>query len=189
MSKSQPTPPDIPTRVDPPADSTGRITLPGYKEHKGLSEETTAFDTSIALDGVKVGTASNTGQGGPNRYHFTSKDAETTVTEIVGAWAKARGETFEVMDAFIGYLAAGIAAKKVAKRLFKKYDGKLPNVVGVLVAEKSPIYGYGEDTTKVFGYGEQEFYILRALGDAEVLARAKQAGAWQYFVYAAADLR
>lgn len=45
------------------------ITIKNLKVAKFASHETLCFDCTVYADGVKVGTASNHGTGGPNNYH------------------------------------------------------------------------------------------------------------------------
>ena len=47
-----------------------KVELKSVKVMESLSEETTCFSANIYIDGKKVGTAENRGQGGPTDYHI-----------------------------------------------------------------------------------------------------------------------
>ncbi len=182
------TSPDTPKRTSHAVDPKGRLAVTAYHEHKGLSEETIAFDCSVTLDGKKVGAATNTGQGGPNRYHFISGEAETTVTTLAAEWARdtQRG-TFETLDAFINYLGTGVTDRKVARSLFRRGTKIDPPYAGVVIVEKEPL-GLPWQKEPI-DFLVREYVLVRSLDDVTTLGAAKHSGAWQFHVFSAEDLK
>jgi len=171
--------PDTPERTRFAADPTGRVTLLSYKRHPRMSDETTAFEATIVLDGKRVGTATNTGTGGPHRYHFASVEVKQSVTRIAEQWATENNESsIEQLDQFIDYIATGIEDKQVARRLYRKNQKQITNISGVVVVEKEPLFGGGY----ILGFGVREYILTSSLDDVETLAIAKHHKAWRFHV-------
>jgi hypothetical protein len=167
------------------------VKLTAYHEHKGLSEETIAFDCSITLDGKKVAAATNTGQGGPNRYHFFSRDAEATVTRLAAEWARDTGRrTFETLDAFLSYISTGMSDQKIARSLFRRASKVDPAYAGVVVVEKDPLtLTRPEGGDVIVDFLAHEYILVRSIDDVTTLAVAKGAGAWCFHVLPAETLK
>ncbi|MGI8547338.1 MAG: hypothetical protein ACR2M1_08380 [Gemmatimonadaceae bacterium] len=179
---ANPTPPEVPTRTGAAVDPSSHVTLTSYREHKGLSEETVAFDSSILLDGRKVGTALNTGRGGANIYDFVSRAAEARVTEIAKAWAQSAGdETSEVLDAFVNYLAIGAGDLTAARSLFRRAAKANTTIAGVVVVEKEPFFAWN-DPSKISGFDVREYVAVTSLDDVTTIGAAKRLGAWRFHV-------
>lgn len=97
-----------------------RVTLKSYKEHKALSQETTAYTTKIAIDGKVIGSASNDGQGGADLV-MVDRESRPLWRSIVEKWNGANGNSPEPEAAFIAHLAQVIEETKIARRLFKQH--------------------------------------------------------------------
>lgn len=54
---------------------TERVTFKNFKLNQSLSDETPAYSATIFVDGVKAGTSSNRGHGGPDNMDFTADGA------------------------------------------------------------------------------------------------------------------
>lgn len=182
-----PTPPRVPTRTHLAVDPSGRVTLRAYTEHRGLSEETIAFDCTIVLDGKKVGTAMNSGTGGANLYHFGSREAEESVTRLAVKWALRAGEPpAGSLDAFVRHLALGFADLKTARALFRRAVKTHPNLAGVVVVEREPLVA---SDRRIIGFEVREFIPVSSLDDVTVAVVAERAGGWRFHVIAADALR
>lgn len=97
-----------------------RVALKSYKEHKALSQETTAYTTKITLDGVEIGSASNDGQGGADLV-MINRESRDEWRAIVEKWNGENGNSMEPEAAFIAHLAKVLDEKRIAKRLFKQH--------------------------------------------------------------------
>jgi hypothetical protein len=106
-----------------------RVALKGYKVHKEMSEETTAYTTKITLDGKEIGDARNDGRGGCDRVYI-EPEAREQWNGIVREFATARGCEFEPDAALIADLAKIQEERKVAARLMKR-DPRITCVVAV----------------------------------------------------------
>jgi hypothetical protein len=58
------------------------ITLKNLKTMPSLSEETTAYTATVYVDGVKLCEASNTGQGGEDRFHPVAGKTYADIAEV-----------------------------------------------------------------------------------------------------------
>lgn len=141
-----------------------RVSLKGYKEHKELSEETTAYTTKICIDGQVVGEARNDGHGGCDRIHILP-ESDALWSAIVDEWASLNTVTFEVESAFIADLAKVLAEKKVAARLMRK-DERITTVVAVDVDEQK--------ISDMAFYGSTVFYAYAAVTGERMIADIQQ---------------
>jgi hypothetical protein len=66
-------------------ENTFKIELRNIKFHLGLSEETTAFNADIYVDGKKAGSASNRGHGDPVWYQFDNREVEAQFEAFIKA--------------------------------------------------------------------------------------------------------
>ena len=62
-----------------------RLSLKNVKINSAVSQETNCFSASIYLDGKKVGTARNHGNGGPNFYDWEDRQAGAEVEAYADA--------------------------------------------------------------------------------------------------------
>jgi len=78
------------------------ITLKNVQVYPRMSEETTAFNATIYLDGKKVGEVKNQGHGGCNFYHWT----DPAKGKEINNWANAQELEFkfEQLDQIIDKL-------------------------------------------------------------------------------------
>lgn len=61
--------------------------LVGYTEHPRMSEETTAFDAEVHLNGIRVGTLSNDGRGGESLFRADSREANDAYRKATESYA------------------------------------------------------------------------------------------------------
>lgn len=107
-----------------------RVTLKGYKVHRELSEETTAYSAKICIDGKVVGDARNHGRGGCDMIHI-EREARAEWDKIVTEWSIATGSlSLEREDSFIAEIVKIMGEKKLARRAFKR-DPRTMTVVAV----------------------------------------------------------
>lgn len=96
-----------------------RLALKSYKEHKALSQETTAYSTKITLDGVVIGDARNSGEGGADLV-VIDRESRALWRSIVEKWNGENGNSPEPEAAFIAHLAKVLDEKKTARHIFKQ---------------------------------------------------------------------
>jgi hypothetical protein len=93
-----------------------KITLKRIQIYPRMSQETTAFNADVYVDEVKVGEASNEGQGGCNMYNW--KDHETG--QKVEQFAKeTHPNDFEPLDYIVADLLDKFEEEKHFRRLCK----------------------------------------------------------------------
>lgn len=100
-----------------------QIELRKLQVYQRASEETTAFDADVWVDGVKVGTASNTGKGEANRLHLP-REIETRIITYCATLPHERllssDRLYPVdIDYFFSKLVADGEARQKAKRMLK----------------------------------------------------------------------
>ena len=99
-----------------------KLSLKNLKIARHLSEETTAFTASIYVDGVGVGTAKNSGQGGSNSYYLEKgweqklEDHAKTLPDLKTEYGTLKMD----LDLLIGELINEQEQEKHLKRQFKK---------------------------------------------------------------------
>lgn len=94
-----------------------KIELKNIKTYPRMSEETAAFDATLYVDDVKVGTASNNGQGGANRI-----DCDRALQEKMEAFFDALPPESGLpmdLDFFISTLVMHEDIRKQAKSMIK----------------------------------------------------------------------
>lgn len=104
------------------------IELKNVSIDKQLSEETICFAASVYVDGVKVGDASNRGQGGPTDVWFSDEGVEKKVQAYVATLPKGKLETGDgkVIEYELGIdgLIDRLVAKEDEKREFRRWCKK-----------------------------------------------------------------
>ena len=95
------------------------IELRKVKVVESLSDETTCFSADVYIDGVKVGFASNRGEGGPTDVHVSREDAEKLTAGQPGD----AGD--RVDDLLTVHLQAKDLTKTLKRRVLFVRDGKL----------------------------------------------------------------
>jgi hypothetical protein len=97
------------------------IELKAVKALQQASDETLCFEASVYLDGKKVGTVGNRGQGGPNFYHMDRTD-EARLADLCSRWISHRWgqKAIEPADTVIALLVDDFEDRKVARRLNRK---------------------------------------------------------------------
>lgn len=76
--------------------------LVGYTEHPRMSQETTAFDAEVHIDGQQVGTLSNAGHGGESLFTPSSTEGHRAFTAAEQAFPgtpDVLGQTMPLIDA------------------------------------------------------------------------------------------
>lgn len=79
-----------------------KIELKAIKVFPSLSEETTCFSASLWINGKRVGTADNRGEGGPTNYHPVDykNPAHKEAIRAAEAWAKAQPDIVHDMSRY-----------------------------------------------------------------------------------------
>jgi hypothetical protein len=138
---------------------TERVALKGYKVHKELSEETTAYTTKITLDGKVIGDACNHGRGGSDLIHI-DREARAEWDKIVAEWSIETGcLSMEREDSFIAELVKIASEKKFAARQFKR-DPRTTTVVAVDVQP--------ETIGNITFYNATAFHTYAAVSDERI---------------------
>ena len=94
-----------------------KIELKSIKTYPSMSEETTAFDATLYVDGVKVGTAKNNGRGGANQLV-----CDHALLAKMDAYCEALPDHADMpmdMDYYISILVTQEEVKKQAKSMMK----------------------------------------------------------------------
>lgn len=86
--------------------------LVGYTEHPRMSEETTAFDAEVHLDGQQVGVLSNTGRGGESTFTATSAEGHRAFTAAEGTYMGVPDTTYGVTLDLVDVLTEVAATAK-----------------------------------------------------------------------------
>lgn len=86
--------------------------LAGYTEHPRMSEETTAFDAEVHLDGQQVGVLSNTGRGGESTFTATSAEGHRAFAAAEGTFMGVPDTTYGVTLDLVDVLAEVAATAK-----------------------------------------------------------------------------
>lgn len=93
--------------------------LKGYKHHKELSEETTAYTATVLCDGKPIGTAKNQGHGGSDFIHLEHAYMPRW-NKMLAAWRSEIGDSdLEVDAAFIAWLHEMDVEEKTVAKAFK----------------------------------------------------------------------
>lgn len=158
---------------EPKTPTVKSVSIRSYQPVRGLSEETEAFTATIYLDGKRAGAASNTGQGGPNRYDFASPAKGDAFFAYAQAWGEANDETFESADALIGQLCEDYDLARKARGLVKR------GAVTVVFIQKTPCWFTDDHSGKPDYYDENYLRGLRAGQDPEAAATAEGAEKWR----------
>jgi hypothetical protein len=183
-----PTPPATPTTPWAPKtfESDTTVEVKGYHPVDALSEETLAFTATIHMDGKRIGTASNEGRGGCNRYSFDSREAEAAFQAYAREWAEATGaaeETSEHDDALITFLCEEHELAKGARSLVRQ------GAATVILIDKGPQWfrlpedGEGDPEREPDLY-KQSFLVGIPAGGSppEEVAAKEQASRWRVVV-------
>jgi hypothetical protein len=158
---------------DPTPPKVSSVTIRNYRPHSGLSEETRAFTATIYLDGKRAGQASNTGQGGPNRYDFADPHKRDAFFAYATAWGVENDETFESEDALIDELCTDYELRSKARTLVNRGAEK------VLFIEKGPGWFTEDKSGKPAYYDESYLIGLRTDTDPEAIAAKEGADKWR----------
>ena len=96
------------------------ITLKNIKVAAFLSQETVAFSATVFIDGKRVGTVDNAGQGGGNNYNFDYPKLLEAAEEFVKTQPRVFPEFENDLDSYIGKLVDDHENKKRLARICKK---------------------------------------------------------------------
>ena len=121
-----------------------QISIKNLKHSVFASRETTCFEATVYVNGIKTFLASNDGQGGSNRYYPVSGKSNQDI-QPVSDWAKTLpkvetefGDLDDDLDFYISRLVDREISKRSLKSLMKKrvvyYDieqGLLMNAVSI----------------------------------------------------------
>ena len=91
-----------------------RLTVKNYKRVEWMSEETDCYQASLYLDGKRIGTAENSGQGGPDLLTFNSREDRERFEAALAEW----GEGGE--EAYVAEACMAFRRQKDMKRIAKK---------------------------------------------------------------------
>jgi hypothetical protein len=98
-----------------------RVSLPSYKLHKGLSQETVAYSSKVALDGAVIGYAKNDGQGGCDLVSVDVAHRDAWA-QIVRDFSILTGtEDVEPEALLISVVAEMLAERRMAQTLFRRH--------------------------------------------------------------------
>jgi len=161
----------MPDEKTPPKLSS--VTIRNYQPAPGLSEETNAFSATIYLDGKRAGRASNTGQGGPNRYDFTNRRDGDAFFAYATAWGVENDENSESADALIDQLCLDYELRSKARTLVKR------GAEIVVFIEKGPGWFTEDKSGKPAYYDESYLLGLGKGADLEATAVKESADKWR----------
>ena len=95
-----------------------RTTLKNIKESPGMSDETIAFSASVYLDGKRVGTARNRGNGGCNEYAIAHEHLQEL--EAIARDLCPEDIAYEHLD----YVVIGLVTTELDRQWLKRHCRK-----------------------------------------------------------------
>ena len=141
-----------------------QVELRRFKSYPRLSEETTAFNADLWIDGQKAGTCENSGKGGPNDVHITDPATRQAFSAYVAALPPEPSQWGPLPmseDLFIGLLVekaeqVEFIARKTKKHVIFRLAGdaegswRQANIVGTREATIAYWRGkYGDRITEI----------------------------------------
>ena len=103
-----------------------KIELKNFKHYDRLSEETLAFSGNIWVNGIKCGSADNTGKGGCASYHHEGTEASRELIRDAEGFCESNGTT---LYNFLDDLACQIATKKERETIAKKLNKEMQKAI------------------------------------------------------------
>ena len=103
-----------------------KIELKNFKHYDRLSEETLAFSGNIWVNGIKCGSADNTGKGGCASYDHEGTEASRKLIRDAEKFCESTGTT---LYDFLDDLACQIATKKERETIAKKLNKEMQKAI------------------------------------------------------------
>jgi hypothetical protein len=108
-----------------------RVSLPSYKLHRGLSQETVAYSSKVALDGKVIGYAMNDGHGGADVIVVEAAH-RAEWEQVVRDFSILTGtEDVEPDALLVSVVVEMIAERKMVAKMQKNY----PNIAAAVAIE------------------------------------------------------
>jgi hypothetical protein len=103
-----------------------KIELKNFKHYDRLSEETLCFVGNIWVNGVKCGSADNSGKGGCASYHHEGTEASRELIRDAEGFCESNGTT---LYNFLDDLAVKIATEKERETIAKKLNKEMQKAI------------------------------------------------------------
>jgi hypothetical protein len=103
-----------------------KIELKNFRHYDRLSEETLAFSGNIWVNGIKCGSADNTGKGGCASYHHEGTEASRKLIRDAEKFCESNGTS---LYNFLDDLACQIATKKENEAIAKKFNKEMQKAI------------------------------------------------------------
>jgi hypothetical protein len=103
-----------------------KIELKNFKHYDRLSEETLCFVGNIWVNGIKCGSADNSGKGGCASYHHEGTEASRELIRDAEKFCESNGIT---LYNFLDDLAVKIATEKERETIAKKLNKEMQKAI------------------------------------------------------------
>lgn len=103
-----------------------KIELKNFKHYDRLSEETLCFVGNIWVNGIKCGSADNSGKGGCASYHHEGTEASRELIRDAEGFCESNGTT---LYNFLDDLAVKIATEKERETIAKKLNKEMQKAI------------------------------------------------------------
>ena len=103
-----------------------QIELKNFKHYDRLSEETLCFVGNIWVNGIKCGSADNSGKGGCASYHHEGTEASRELIRDAEGFCESNGTT---LYNFLDDLAVKIATEKERETIAKKLNKEMQKAI------------------------------------------------------------